>query len=150
MVPVSGTAWQKVWGVRERREASDAYTLRVIFLMQYFKRVCLLNLTAPRVLHGKGCKRASALICTFYTRGQSAHGTGILFVIRGDTFNKVWKCILWNIHIWRSVAGCHGYACHVWFSARLRCRCNIARNTDSYCISCAHDIECKNAAARIC
>lgn len=32
--------------------------------------------------------------------------TGILFVIRGDTFNKVWKCILWNIHIWRS---CHGY-----------------------------------------
>lgn len=51
---------------------------------------------------------AFVLICTFY-EDNTEHGTGILFVIRGDTFNKVWKCILWNIHIWRSVAGCHGY-----------------------------------------
>lgn len=50
------------------------------------------------------------LICLFY-------GTGTLFLIVGDTFNKVWKCALWNIHIWR---GCHGYTCHVWFSARLQ------------------------------
>lgn len=44
-----------------------------------------------------------------FTKTTPNTGTGILFVIRGDTFNKVWKCILWNIHIWRSVAGCHGY-----------------------------------------
>lgn len=41
-----------------------------------------------------------------FTKHGEEDRTGILFVIRGDTFNKVWKCILWNIHIWRS---CHGY-----------------------------------------
>lgn len=53
-------------------------------------------------------REQTVLICAFYEH-KSVHGTGILFVIRGDTFNKVWKCILWNIHIWQSVAGCHGY-----------------------------------------
>lgn len=40
-------------------------------------------------------------------RGRANIGTGILFVIKGDTFNKVWKCILWNIHIW--MWSCYGY-----------------------------------------
>lgn len=43
--------------------------------------------------------------------------TGILFVIRGDTFNKVWKCVAWNIHI---VAGGVGSQASPWLCTVIR------------------------------
>lgn len=47
-----------------------------------------INFDAPSVCHAARICEAFVLICVFY-EDNGKHRTGILFVIKGDTFNKV-------------------------------------------------------------